>query len=77
MVRYSKYGYPREDLQTEKAIKDLKRKFDPAGDPDPEDLTIDNAYKTRWIYYHTILAILLLLTNINLIAILAVLAARL
>ena len=24
-------------------------------DPDPEDLNIDNAYKTRWIWYHTIL----------------------
>ena len=22
--------------------------------PDPDDLTIDNAYKTRWIWYHTI-----------------------
>ena len=25
--------------------------------PDPDDLTVDNAYKTRWIWYHTILAI--------------------
>ena len=25
-----------------------------AGEPDPADLTIDNAYKTRWIWYHTI-----------------------
>ena len=57
-------------------MKDHKQ-VKPAADPDPEDLSIDNAYKTRWIYYHTILAILLLLTNINLIAILAVLAARL
>ena len=24
-------------------------------DPDPEDLTVDNAYKTRWIWYHTCL----------------------
>ena len=23
-------------------------------DPDPEDLTVENAYKTRWIWYHTI-----------------------
>ena len=22
-------------------------------DPDPDDLTVDNAYKTRWIWYHT------------------------
>ena len=26
-------------------------------DPDPGEVTIDNAYKTRWIWYHTILAI--------------------
>ena len=25
-------------------------------EPDPDDLNIDNAYKTRWIWYHTILA---------------------
>ena len=25
--------------------------------PDPDDITVDNAYKTRWIWYHTILAI--------------------
>ena len=24
---------------------------------DPNDLTLENAYKTRWIWYHTILAI--------------------
>ena len=77
MVRYTKFGYPIPDLETERAMKELKKKYDHAEDPDPEDLTINNAYKTRWIYYHTILAILLLLTNINLIAILAVLAARL
>ena len=32
-------------------------------DPDPEDLNIDNAYKTRWIWYHTILGIELAMTN--------------
>ena len=26
-------------------------------DPDPAEVTIDNAYKTRWIWYHTILGI--------------------
>ena len=26
-------------------------------EPDPDDLNIDNAYKTRWIWYHTILAV--------------------
>ena len=26
-------------------------------DVDPDELTVENAYKTRWIWYHTILAI--------------------
>ena len=38
--------------------------------PDPAELTIENAYKTRWIWYHTILAFEIFLTNILLIAIL-------
>ena len=46
-------------------------------DPDPEDLSVDNAYKTRWIWYHTILGILLSSTNILLTAILIVLAIKL
>lgn len=46
-------------------------------DPDPDDLTIDNAYKTRWIWYHTILGLLMLMANITLIAILIVLAIKL
>ena len=25
---------------------------------DPNDLTLENAYKTRWIWYHTILGLL-------------------
>ena len=46
-------------------------------DPDPEDLNVDNAYKTRWIWYHTILGIELALTNILLIAILVLLGVKL
>ena len=46
-------------------------------DPDPEDITIDNAYKTRWIWYHTILALELLLVNMLLIAILVVISVKL
>lgn len=40
--------------------------------PDDESvkLTIDNAYKTRWVWYHTILALELLMTNVLLVAIL-------
>ena len=46
-------------------------------DPDPENLTVDNAYKTRRIWYHTILGIELALTNILLIAILVLLGVKL
>ena len=33
-----------------------KQDIDTWKEPDPDDLNIDNAYKTRWIWYHTILA---------------------
>ena len=45
-------------------------------DPDPADLTIDNAYKTRWIWYHTILAIELLVIIILLTAILVAISIK-
>jgi hypothetical protein len=53
-----------------------KQVKDEAG-PDPEDISVDNAYKTRWIWYHTILALELLMTNILLCAILVTLAIKL
>ena len=46
-------------------------------EPDPGELTMDNAYKTRWIWYHTILALELLLVNVLLIAILVVISVKL
>jgi len=46
-------------------------------DIDPEEVTIENAYKTRWIWYHTILALELLMVNVLLVAILMVLAIKL
>ena len=46
-------------------------------DPDPDDVSIENAYKTRWVWYHTMLGILILTTNILLVAILIVLAIKL
>tara|TARA_B110000858_G_C17678287_1_gene415315 strand:+ start:694 stop:915 length:222 start_codon:yes stop_codon:yes gene_type:complete len=46
-------------------------------DVDPNDVSIENAYKTRWIWYHTILAIGIFMTNILLVAILIVLAVKL
>ena len=46
-------------------------------EPDPDDVTIDNAYKTRWIWYHTILGIGIFMSNILLIAIFLLLAIKL
>jgi hypothetical protein len=46
-------------------------------DIDPAALTVENAYKTRWIWYHTILAIGIFTTNVLLIAILTILAIKL
>ena len=48
------------------------------GEPeaDPADLTVDNAYKTRWIWYHTILGIELFVIIVISTAILVVLAIK-
>jgi len=46
-------------------------------DVDPQELTIENAYKTRSIWYHTILAIGIFFTNVLLISILLLLAIKL
>ena len=46
-------------------------------EPDPGELTKDNAYKTRWISYHTILALEILLVNVLLIAIFVVISVKL
>ena len=45
--------------------------------PDPDDLTVDNAYKTRWIWYHTILGIQLFILIVLQIAVLVVLSVKL
>ena len=45
-------------------------------DPDPAEISVDNAYKTRWIWYHTILALELLMTNILLAGILVAIAIK-
>jgi|GEM_PF-1964921 hypothetical protein len=44
---------------------------------DPNQVTVENAYKTRWIWYHTILAIGIFFTNCLLIAILLLLGIKL
>ena len=48
-----------------------------SGEPDPGELSVDNAYKTRWIWYHTILGFLMFFANIILIAIFLLLAIKL
>ena len=54
-----------------------ERDIDTFKEPDPDEVNIDNAYKTRWIWYHTILGIGMFMTNILLIAILLLLAIKL
>ena len=44
---------------------------------DPSDLSVENAYKTRWIWYHTILGLLMLVADILLVGILIGLAIKL
>jgi len=44
---------------------------------DPDDLSIENAYKTRWIWYHTILAGLMFFANMIMLAIFLLLAIKL
>lgn len=46
----------------------------PNEDPDPENLNTENAYKTRWVWYHTILALELFMTNLLLFIIVVQLA---
>ncbi len=46
-------------------------------DVDPDEVTIENAYKTRWIWYHTILGILMLFANLIMLAIFLLLAIKL
>ena len=43
---------------------------------DPDDLSLENAYKTRWIGYHTILAVLIFFTNLLLFGIFILLAIK-
>ena len=75
--RFLEWGFKREeDKQFEEAQK--KKTVDVMKDDvDPEAVTIENAYKTRWIWYHTILAIGIFFTNILLTAILLLLAIKL
>ena len=66
------WAWKQEETKPEPKVIDMM-----ADDVDPNEVTIENAYKTRWIWYHTILAIGIFFTNILLTAILVVLALKL
>lgn len=61
-----------EDKKETETVVDMMK-----DDTDPNEVTIENAYKTRWIWYHTILAIEIFMTNILLIAILVAIIVKL
>lgn len=54
--------------------KGLSLASKPSEDPNPENLNVENAYKTRWVWYHTILALELFMTNVLLFIIVVQLA---
>ena len=68
----TKFWRKPEVQQQETLVIDMMKE-----DVDPRELTIENAYKTRWIWYHTILAIGIFFTNVLLISILLLLAIKL
>ena len=61
----------REDRELEQKVRNSD------GSPDPDELNIENAYKTRWIWYHTILGLLMLMANMIMLAIFLLLAIKL
>ena len=69
---FTKFWKKPEVQQQETLVIDMM-----SDDIDPNEITIENAYKTRWIWYHTILAIGIFFTNVLLIAILLLLAIKL
>lgn len=64
----TRFYKPKDETVTIDMMKD---------DTDPSKVNIENAYKTRWIWYHTILAIEIMFTNILLVAILVALLIKL
>jgi hypothetical protein len=70
----SKLGFKQKEIEVKKETVVIDMMKD---DVDPQKVTIENAYKTRWIWYHTILAIEIFFTNILLIAILLLIAFKL
>ena len=66
-----------EDRIAKKVVDSINLKQHEIATPDPDDLTIENAYKTRWIWYHTILAGLMFLMSVILMGIFILLAVKL
>ena len=66
-----------EDRIANKVVDSINLKQHEIAHPDPDDLTIENAYKTRWIWYHTILGGLMFFANIIMLAIFLLLAIKL
>ena len=61
----------REERELEQKVRNSD------GSPDPDELNIENAYKTRWIWYDTILGLLMLMANMIMLAIFLLLAIKL
>lgn len=59
------FGMPVEQSPVEKIIDKL-----------PESEEVDKVYQARWVWYHTILAVEILFTNILLLAILVVVSFK-
>lgn len=79
------WGSPEEDELIQR-VQSVEQKLHGMGDsedepsfksPDPDELNIENAYKTRWIWYHTILGLLMLMANMIMLAIFTLLAIKL
>lgn len=61
-------GIPLEENPVDKAIIEKL--------PDGQNQHVDEVYKARWVWYHTILAIEIAFTNVLLLLILFVLAVK-
>ena len=79
------WGSPEEDELIQR-VQSVEQKLHGMGDsedepgfksPDPDELNIENAYKTRWIWYHTILGLLMLMANMIMLAIFTLLEIKL
>ena len=61
-------GIPLEENPVDKTILEKL--------PDGQNQHVDEVYKARWVWYHTILAIEIAFTNVLLLLILSVLAVK-